>query len=371
MMTDPFSLLYCVQLIRSENVGPITFWQLVRQFGSPKAAIDFLASDSSGKTKKISLFSVEKAKQEIEQHQKLKIHLVSAYDPTFPQSLKAMLDCPPVLSVRGQLDILNQPKLIAIVGARNASLIGRNFAKNLATDLGAYGWIVVSGLARGIDGGAHLGALEKGTVAVLAGGVDVIYPPEHADLYTKIQSTGCIISEMPLTMHPSSMHFPRRNRLISGLSQGVVVVEAALKSGSLITANFALDQGKELFAVPGSPADPRCRGTNDLLRRGAHVVESVVDVVSVFEGRQIHPIVPPCLGEEEELFEEYSYEADESLQKTTLQEQIFQDLSTNPIAIETLAAQYNCSAAVLLAIVLELELSGLVIRYPNGMISRP
>lgn len=370
MKTDPFSLLYCLQLIRSENVGPITFWQLVRQFGSPKGAIDFLQGNDSINSRKISLFPTEKAKQEIERHQKLKTHLISAYDSAFPQSLKTMPDCPPVLSVRGQLDALNQQKSIAIVGARNASLAGRHFAKKLAADLGNYGWIVVSGLARGVDESAHLGALEKGTIAVLAGGVDVIYPPEHADLYIKIQNTGCIISEMPLTMPPSSMHFPRRNRLISGLSQGVVVVEAALKSGSLITANFALDQGKELFAVPGSPADPRCRGTNDLLRRGAHVVESVIDVISVLEGRQIHPIVPTYLGEEA-LSDTQSYEEiEESSCQATLQEQIFQDLSTNPIAIEVLAAQYNCSAGVLLAMVLELELSGLIVRYPNGMISR-
>lgn len=369
MKTDPFSLLYCLQLIRSENIGPITFWQLVRQFGSPKAAIDFLASDQSGKLRKINLLPVEEAKREIERHQKLKIHLVSAYDPAFPKYLKTMGDCPPVLSIRGRLDILNQPRSVAIVGSRNASLTGRYFAKKLATDLGNYGWVVVSGLARGIDGSAHLGALEKGTIAVLAGGVDVVYPPEHIDLYTKIQDMGCIISEMPLTMQPSAIHFPRRNRLISGLSQGVVVVEAALKSGSLITANFALDQGKEVFAVPGSPADPRCRGTNDLLRRGAYIVESVNDVISVLDDRQIPHMIPPCSAEE--LAEaDCCEEVDENHLKATLEERIFQDLSTNPIAIEALAAQYNCSTGVLLAIVLELELSGLVVRYPNGMVSR-
>lgn len=370
MKTDPFSLVYCLQLIRSENVGPITFWQLVRQFGSPKSAIDFLQEADSIKSRKISIFPLEKAEQEIEQHHKHKIHLISAYDSAFPQSLKTLPDRPPVLSVRGQLDVLNQPKSIAIVGARNASLVGRNFARSLATDLGDHGWIIVSGLARGIDGSAHLGALQKGTIAVLAGGVDVIYPPEHRDIYIKIQNTGCIISEMPFAMPPSSMHFPRRNRLISGLAQGVIVVEAALKSGSLITANFALDQGKELFAVPGSPADPRCRGTNDLLRRGAYIVESVVDVTSILEGQRIQPITSTYLGEDE-LFDEKSHEEiEETLPNATLQEQIFQDLSTNPIAIEALAAQYNCSAAVLLAIVLELELSGLIVRSPNGMISR-
>lgn len=370
MKTDPFSLLYCVQLIRSENIGPITFWQLVRQFGSPKAAIDSLARGYSEKMRKITLFPLEEAKREIDQHQRRKIHLVSAYDPVFPQSLKMMMDCPPVLSVRGRMDILNRPRSVAIVGARNASLTGRNFARKLATDLGDYGWIIVSGLARGIDGSAHLGALEKGTIAVLAGGVDVIYPPEHAEIYTKIQDTGCIISEMPLTMQPSAPHFPRRNRLISGLSQGVVVVEAALKSGSLITAEFALDQGKDVFAVPGSPVDPRCRGTNDLLRRGAYIVESVADVTSVLAaGQVISPIHSMC-EERQSGAEDRGEDAEEMPSSTTLQEQIFQDLSTNPVAIEALAAQYNCSTNVLLVIILELELSGLIVRYPNGMISR-
>lgn len=251
--------------------------------------------------------------------------------------------------------------------------MGRNFANKLGCNLAERGWMVVSGLARGIDANAHQGALTNGTVAVLAGGVDVIYPPEHRDLYQKIQETGCIISEMPLTMHPSAMHFPRRNRLISGLSQGVVVLEAALKSGSLITANFALDQGKELFAMPGSPADPCCRGTNDLLRRGAHVIESIQDIINVFEGRSILsyeqslPTEPTnySLADEENL-----YNDQEDKIEFSFKEQLFQDLSINPIAIEVLAAQYNCSAADILHAILELELSGLVVRYPSGMVSR-
>lgn len=374
MFSDPFSLLYCLQLIRSENVGPITYWQLVQHFGSPKAALEALSASNPLIKKKTTVFPLDRAQREIDVHRKQGIHLLCHSDPQFPQALKTMPDCPPVLSVQGQLAVLNGQKSIAIVGARNASLSGRNFAQKLAVDLGAQEWVVVSGLARGIDASAHLGALKCGTVAVLAGGVDVIYPPEHSDLYLKIQQTGCIISEMPLTMHPSAMHFPRRNRLISGLSQGVVVVEAALRSGSLITANFALDQGKELFAMPGSPADPRCRGTNDLLRRGAHVIESIGDVMSVFEGRQLHlhtaQLPLPQLGETEALDFESSSCYEESREEHSLKEQLFQDLSINPIAIELLAAQYNCSVAELLLVILELELSGLVVRYPNGAIAR-
>ncbi|WP_032112337.1 DNA-processing protein DprA [Candidatus Paracaedibacter symbiosus] len=369
MNNDPFSLLYCLQLIRSENVGPITFWQLVRQYGSPKAAIDYLSLADPLGQKRITVQSLDQAQNEIDTHKKRGIHLLSAYEAAFPSSFKLLPDCPPILSVRGRLEALKHEKVIAIVGARNASLSGRNFAKHLATDLGNYGWVIVSGLARGIDGATHLGALAKGTVAVLAGGVDIIYPPEHADLYAKIQQTGCIISEMPLTMHPSAMHFPRRNRLISALSQGVVVIEAALRSGSLITANFALEQGKELFAVPGSPVDPRCRGTNDLLRRGAHVIESVADVISVLEGRQIKKhIAEP--EDHYELAEDIIPVFAEEVPEMSLRDQLFQDLSTNPIAIEAIAAQYGCSAASLLTVILELELSGLIVRYPNGMISR-
>lgn len=373
MITEHFSLPYCLQLIRCENVGPVTYWQLVRKFGSPKAALDYLSSNAASLKKKITIFPLDQALREIDRHQKSGIHLVSFYDSEFPKALKTMPDCPPILSVCGKLESLSTPQSIAIVGARNASLMGRNFANKLGYDLAERGWMVVSGLARGIDVSAHQGALTKGTVAVLAGGVDVIYPPEHRDLYQKIQETGCIISEMPLTMHPSAMHFPRRNRLISGLSQGVVVVEAALKSGSLITANFALDQGKELFAMPGSPADPRCRGTNDLLRRGAHVIESIQDIMNVLEGRhtlsyeQLLPAEPTnySLADEENL-----YNDQEDKIEFSLKERLFQDLSTNPIAIEVLAAQYNCSAGDLLYVILELELSGLVMRYPSGMVSR-
>jgi DNA processing protein len=373
MITERFSLPYCLQLIRCENVGPVTYWQLVRKFGSPKAALDYLSSNAASLKKKITIFPLDQALREIDRHQKSGIHLVSFYDSEFPKALKTMPDCPPILSVCGKLESLSTPQSIAIVGARNASLMGRNFANKLGYDLAERGWMVVSGLARGIDVSAHQGALTKGTVAVLAGGVDVIYPPEHRDLYQKIQETGCIISEMPLTMHPSAMHFPRRNRLISGLSQGVVVVEAALKSGSLITANFALDQGKELFAMPGSPADPRCRGTNDLLRRGAHVIESIQDIMNVLEGRhtlsyeQLLPAEPTnySLADEENL-----YNDQEDKIEFSLKERLFQDLSTNPIAIEVLAAQYNCSAGDLLYVILELELSGLVMRYPSGMVSR-
>lgn len=393
MTIDNNSLLYCLQLIRSENVGPITFWRLVKKYGSPKTAIDHIQEINQSNTKKIDIYPINKTIQEIETHKKLNIHLISTYDPVFPAILKTLPDCPPVLSVRGQLDSLSKHKFLGIVGARNASISGRQLAYKLADDLSEEGWAVVSGLARGVDTYAHTGALKKGaTIAVVAGGVDIIYPPEQANLYEKIQEKGCIVSEMPLGMHPAAMHFPRRNRIISGLSKGVIVVEAALKSGSLITANFALEQGRELFAVPGSPSDPRCKGTNDLLRRGAHIIESAYDVLAIVEALKIDS----ASGLNEPLADEFDFSSlnldqvsetsasfgvisdlfnlDEPTKKNELvigiKENLLMDLSTTPISIEELVLQYECSVSSMLTVVAELELSGQIIRYPNGMISR-
>src|SRR5207248_3259454 len=188
-------------------------------------------------------------------------------------------DAPPLLAVKGDPALLGR-RAIAVVGARNASANGRRLARDLASELGRNGLVVASGLARGIDAAAHLGALASGTVAVLAGGIDVVYPPENQELYDAIVAHGAAVAEPALAPVPQARHFPRRNRIISGLSLGILVVEAAARSGSLITARCALDQGREVFAVPGSPLDPRCRGTNDLIRNGATLTESAADVVA-------------------------------------------------------------------------------------------
>ncbi len=349
-----------LRLIRSEKVGPITFWQLLNRYGSAQHALDALTDHIQQGNHKYRLACEEDVEKELKAHQKKGFSLLTAFDPRFPQMLRSLPDCPPFISVYGQPDILNQPTL-GIVGARNSSLNGRQFAERLATDLGKAGWKIASGLARGIDRYAHQGALATGTIAVIAGGVDVIYPPEHTDLYHAIAKTGAVISEMPLSLFPGASHFPRRNRLISGLSQGVIVIEAALKSGSLITARTALDQGRELFAVPGSPLDPRCKGANNLIRQGAGLVESAQDVLSMIEG----PCVP-CLRDEANK----PYTPPLSLDWNTLETDVLLDLSPTPVSLDAIVQRHAVPPQTILTLMLEWELQGRIQRHPGNMVSR-
>jgi DNA processing protein len=231
------------------------------------------------------------------------VTLVALGEPDYPRRLMMIDDAPPLLAVRGSPAVFGLP-IVAIVGARNASAAGIRFAERLARDLGAAGFAVASGLARGVDAAAHRGSLASGTIAVLAGGQDHVYPREHADLADAVAAEGALISEMPLGWEPRARDFPRRNRLISGLAVGIVVVEAARRSGSLITARFALEQGREVFAVPGSPLDPRAEGTNDLLKQGATLVTEATDVITVVrpilgepvEAAVAEPDAPPSAG---------------------------------------------------------------------------
>lgn len=354
--TDTISWL---RLIRSDQVGPITFWQLLHRYGSAKQAIDALSNHIRQGNQKFRLFSQQEAEQEIKFHKKQGFNLIPAFDPSFPQILKAIPDCPPFLSIYGQVNILNQPTL-GIVGARNASLNGRLFAERLAVGLSKGGWKIASGLARGIDRYAHQGALESGTIAVIAGGIDTIYPPEHKDLYQDIAKAGAIVSEMPLGLFPGASHFPRRNRIISGLSKGIIVIEAALKSGSLITARNALEQGRELFAVPGSPLDPRCRGTNNLIRQGAYLVESAEDILNVLgfpsqgSTQEEEPISTPII----------------SIDWNVLEIEIFNDLSPTPISVDAIIDRHQVPPQTILTLIMEWELQGRVQRYPGNMVSR-
>lgn len=348
-----------LQLIRSEKIGPITFWQLINRYGTAQHALSALSSLIQQGNHKHRLASERDAEKELKEHQKKGFSLLPAFDPDFPQMLRSLPDCPPFISVYGQLDILNQPTL-GIVGARNSSLNGRQFAQRLAVDLGKAGWKIASGLARGIDRFAHQGALPNGTIAVIAGGVDRIYPPEHTDLYHAIAKTGAVISEMPLSLFPGASHFPRRNRLISGLSRGVIIVEAALKSGSLITARTTLEQGRELFAVPGSPLDPRCRGTNNLIRQGAGLVESAQDVLSMIEG----PCVP-CLRDDSTK----PYEPPLSFDWTHLERDVLLDLSPTPVSLDAIVQRYAVPPQTILTLMLEWELQGRIQRHPGNMVS--
>jgi DNA processing protein len=256
--------------------------------------------------------------------------------------------------------------MVAMVGARNASALGIKFANRMATDLGVAGLAVVSGLARGIDHAAHKGAMQTGTLAVLAGGVDIVYPPEHQQLYEEMTSRGALVSEMPLGMAPLSRHFPRRNRLISGMARGVVVIEAAERSGSLITANYALEQGREVFAVPGSPLDPRARGANRLIRDGAILTESADDVLAVlrpilgqaFAEPHGHQTTPPPVNDTA-----MEHEADR------VRQQVEEKLGPAPVDVDELIRQCGAPPAAVLTVLLELELAGRVHRQPGNRVS--
>jgi DNA processing protein len=305
--------------------------------------------------------------------------LVCWGEPGYPSALAAIEDAPPILTVLGQAQLLQRP-MIAVVGARNASANGRRFARDLAAELGLGGLVVISGLARGIDAAAHLGALETGSVAVVAGGADVVYPAENRGLHDALAHQGAIVAELPLGTEPQARHFPRRNRIISGMALGVVVVEAAARSGSLITARFALEQGREVFAVPGSPLDPRARGCNDLLRHGATLTENAADVLSQL-GPQLSgvepprpipsiPTIPPAIspsasrggwGPSRDAAEPTGDEGELEL--------ILERLGPTPVAVDELVRQCQMSAAAVATLLLELELAGRIERHPGNLVS--
>ncbi|MDJ1157188.1 DNA-processing protein DprA [Chelatococcus sp. SYSU_G07232] len=269
-----------LQLSRCEGVGPSTFRTLIARFGTAAAALDALPELARREGRTIRLVSRAEAEREMERAMRFGVRFVALGEPDYPAPLRAAASAPPLIGLRGDASILAGPA-VAIVGSRNASANGLKFTERLARDLGEAGFTIVSGLARGIDARAHGASLLTGTVAVLAGGQDRVYPPENESLLARILERGAVLSEMPMGWEPRGRDFPRRNRIISGLSLGVVVVEAARKSGSLITARFALEQGREVFAVPGSPLDPRAEGTNDLIREGATLCGAAEHVISV------------------------------------------------------------------------------------------
>ncbi|MDR1907746.1 MAG: DNA-processing protein DprA, partial [Holosporales bacterium] len=269
MLTLDDKILW-IRLALSKGIGPITFWRLLQKNnGNIRQACKHVNN----------LASEVLAEKELLAHEKPNHHLLIAKDDAFPKSLLELKDCPPFLSVLGDVTLLSEPS-IAVVGARNASLSGKIFAAKLVKELGNSGLVIVSGMARGIDGAVHEASLDTGSVAVLAGGVDVVYPSENAHIYKSLGEHGVIVSEMPIGTAIDATLFPRRNRIIAGLALGVVLIEAAEQSGSLITAKFALENGKDIFAVPGFPADPRSRGCNKLIKQGATLVEGAEDVLA-------------------------------------------------------------------------------------------
>jgi len=363
---NPTERLDWLRLLRSENVGPVTFYQLLAHFGSAQAALEGLPDFArrGGRARPLAICSRSAAERELGALHATGAQLVAWGEPLYPPALTAVDDAPPLIALRGKLDLMAK-RAIAVVGARNASANGRRFARDIALQLGQHGLLVVSGLARGIDAAAHEGSLPTGTAAVVAGGVDIVYPEENRALHEAIAERGVILAEMPIGTEPQARHFPRRNRIISGAALGVLVVEAASRSGSLITARYALDQGREVFAVPGSPLDPRCRGTNDLIRRGATLVESVDDILT-----QLGPQLAAALGEPRREF--FAPGAAESAGRNELQrarETILALLSPTPVPVDELVRQCQLSAAVVVTVLLELELAGRIERQAGNQVS--
>ena len=355
-----------LRLIRSENVGPIGFRQLLRRFGSAGAALDGLPqlARRGGRSRPLKFFPAVEAARELEALDRLGARFVGWGESAYPAPLAAVEDAPPLLSVLGDLSLLKRPTL-GIVGARNASANGRRLAEDIARDLGASGFAIASGLARGIDAAAHRGSVGTGTVAVVAGGIDVVYPPEHDALYRTIVEQGVVVAEMPPGTVPQARHFPRRNRLISGLSLGVLVVEAAMQSGSLITARFALEQGREVLAVPGSPLDPRCRGTNNLIRQGATLAEGAADVIAAVAA-MTQPMgeIDGHLRNDRQLTEISDISPEADAHKT-----VEELLGPGPVAVDELVRQCHVSAPAVRAVLLDLELAGRLERHPGNRVS--
>ncbi len=349
-----------LRLIRSDNVGPRTFRSLVNHFGSARAALERLPdlARRGGAVRHQRICSEADAHGELAASERLGVSLIAPGEAGYPPRLATLDDAPPLLGVRGAHEVLMRP-MIAIVGSRNASGAGLKFASRLARDLSDAGFVIASGLARGIDQSAHRASIEGGTVAMLAGGHDKVYPPEHEDLLTAIMASGGAISEMPLGHVPRARDFPRRNRLISGAALGVVVVEAALRSGSLITARIAAEQGREVFAVPGSPLDPRAAGTNDLIKQGATLITEASDVVDAVEPIMGRPIE---LGEPDD--DPLASEPDASDRA-----RIVSLLGPTPVLLDDLIRMAEASPAIVRTVLLELELAGRLERHGGGLVS--
>lgn len=352
-----------LRLIRSENVGPRTFRVLVNHFGSAGAALDALPelARRGGASRPGRICTAAEAEREIVLSRKQGISLVAPSETGYPPRLAAIEDAPPLLAIRGDSLSLMRP-MISIVGSRNASGAGLKFTQTLAYDLAAAGFVIVSGLARGIDQAAHRATVATGTTAVLAGGHARIYPPEHEQLLADIiAGPGAAISEMALEHTPRARDFPRRNRLISGAAVGVVVVEAAHRSGSLITARTAAEQGREVFAVPGSPLDPRAAGTNDLIKQGVALVTEAADIINVVTPMIEHPLQMPLKEPEEERFDEPFVNADRA--------SILSLLGPSPLSIDDLIRLSGASPAVVRIALLELELAGRLERHGGALVS--
>lgn len=353
-----------LRLIRTDNVGPSTFRSLLNRYGSAGAAIDALPDlVSRGGARHVRIPTVAEAEDEIAAIEKIGARLVATSEPDYPPHLLHVHGPPPLLTVAGR-QIIAAPKTVGIVGARNASSAGRRMAQILATELGQAGYTIVSGLARGIDAAAHAAAIDTGTVAVLAGGLDCLYPQENVPLaYEIVEKGGALISEMPMGWEPRARDFPRRNRLVAGLSLGVVIVEAAKRSGSLITARLALEQNREVFAVPGSPLDPRAEGGNALIRQGATLITGAQDIID--ELANADPAQAALFASEID-----AETIDDAPEPTSDDRQRLIDaLSVTPMPVDTIIQTTAIPAHSIHVMLLELELAGRIERSGGQLVA--
>lgn len=358
--------LSALRLIRSKGIGPVIYQGLLAKFGSATQALHALPDLQSRRSsrRRYVAASVELIEDEVRQLDKLGAHLIGIDDSNYPEWLAEISDAPPFLTVLGDPSHLTKPA-VGVVGAGNASHNGRKLAGILASELAQAGYTVWSGLARGIDTAAHVAAVDFSTVAVMAGGVNHIYPRENAELHARISESGAIVSEMPLGTEPQAQHFPRRNRIISGAALGVVVVEGTPKSGSLITARFALDQGREVFAVPGSPLDPRAQGPNNLIRDGAVLVRNVDDILDELSNvAQNYTELRQRPRAEPQVIENINYST-----LSALTQQILSEIGSGSVTVDELRRQCQVSAPILAAALLELELAERIERLPGSKIS--
>ncbi len=353
-----------LRLIRTPSIGPVTYRQLIARFGSAEAAIEalpMLAKRGGGHAPKVA--SASDAQREIAAVAKFGARHLFLDDADYPMLLAQLENAPVALTLRGDASLLHRPG-IAMVGARNASAAACRFARQLALELANEGAAVISGLARGIDTASHVGALgvegSGGTIGVIAGGIDVAYPPENADLQERIAGEGLLIAEMPPGTQPHARHFPYRNRIIAGLALGTVVVEAVLKSGSLITARLAGEAGREVMAVPGSPLDPRTQGCNQLIRDGATLVQSAADILE-----QIRPIDARAVRSPVDRFSGLPPEDADDDARTAITDL----LGPVPVAVDELIRQSRVDPAIVYMVLLELELAGRLERHAGGRVS--
>ena len=354
-------LLARIRLIRSPSIGPVTFRQLLARFGSAEAALGAvpdLAARGGGKSP--SLFPAASAEREVAAVEKLGARYLALGQGLYPRLLAELPDAPPLLIAKGDLGLLEK-QAVGIVGARNASAAACRFARGLAHDLGREGIVVVSGLARGIDAAAHDGALEAGTIGIVAGGIDIFYPPENEERQRAMTERGLVLAEMPPGTEPRARHFPYRNRIIAGMSLGTVVVEAAPKSGSLITARLAAEAGREVMAVPGSPLDPRAQGCNQLIRDGATLIQTAADVLETLRPLDSRvrsssaPFEPPPAE---------AGEADEGARRS-----VEELLGPSPVPIDELVRLSGLPSGAVQLVLLELDLAGRLDRHAGGKVS--